>query len=69
MHGSVPSAAGRSLGGQPFARGSVFHLPRNRLYVGHAVHGEEVWPGRHDAIIELGTFDAVQREFGEHRCP
>ena len=54
------SAAGRTTGGQPFGRGSVFHLLRNRLYVGEIVHGDKVWPGLHPPIIDRDLFEAVQ---------
>jgi hypothetical protein len=38
----------------------VFHLLRNRLYVGEIVHGDKVWPGLHPPIIDRDLFEAVQ---------
>ncbi len=52
--------AGRTTGGLPFSRGALFHLLRNRTYLGMIVHKDKVLPGIHPAIVEPGMFDAVQ---------
>ena len=54
------SQAGKSSGGLPFSRGALFHLLRNRLYLGEIRHGKLKHPGLHAAIIDRTTFDAVQ---------
>jgi len=54
------SAKGRSRGGVPFSRGNLFHLLRNRLYLGEIVHKDRNYPGLHPAIIDRAVFDAVQ---------
>ena len=51
---------GESTGAQPFGRGALFHLLKNRIYVGEIVHKEQSFPGQHDAIVERATFDKVQ---------
>jgi site-specific DNA recombinase len=56
------SSAGRVTGGQPFSRGALFHLLRNRLYLGEIRHGDTHHPGLHPAILDNGLFDAVQRQ-------
>ena len=56
------SAGGRTMGAANFSRGALFHLLRNRLYVGEIVHKGEIHPGQHAAIIERGVFDAVQAQ-------
>ncbi len=55
--------AGRSgtpRGGVPFSRGNLFHLLRNRLYLGEIVHKDKHYPGLHPAIVDRAVFDAVQ---------
>lgn len=54
------SAKGRTMGGQPFSRGALFHLLRNRVYRGQIVHKEVVYEGEHEAIVDVELFDRVQ---------
>lgn len=56
------NSTGRVTGGQPFSRGALFHLLRNRLYLGEIRHGETHHPGLHPAIVDRVLFDAVQRQ-------
>ena len=49
------------IGGQPFSRGALFHLLRNRVYLGMIVHKGVAHAGEHEAIVDQNTFDAVQR--------
>ena len=51
---------GKELGGQPFSRGALFHLLRNRIYLGQIVHRELVHEGEHQAILPQELFDRVQ---------
>lgn len=51
---------GRVSGGLPLGRGQLFHLLKNRVYIGEIVHGDKSWPGLHEPIVERETFDAVQ---------
>ena len=51
---------GRVMGGLPFSRGALFHLLRNRTYLGLIVHQHQAHPGRHAAIVETALFDTVQ---------
>lgn len=55
------TASGKTVGGQPFSRGALFHLLRNRLYLGQIVHRDAVHEGEHEAIIERELFDLVQQ--------
>jgi site-specific DNA recombinase len=55
------SAAGLQHGGYTFARGPLYHLLKNRIYLGEATHKGKNYPGEHDAIIDIETFDAVQQ--------
>ena len=52
--------AGRTIGGQAFSRGALFHLLRNRTYLGQIVHKDKAHPGLHPAIVDPGLFAAVQ---------
>jgi site-specific DNA recombinase len=54
------TAAGRRMGGLNFSRGALRHLLTNRVYVGEIGHKGERFPGRHQAILDVQTFDAVQ---------
>lgn len=51
---------GRVSGGLPLGRGQLFHLLKNRVYIGEIVHGEKSWPGLHEPIVDRDSFDAVQ---------
>jgi site-specific DNA recombinase len=54
------SQKGRSIGGQSFSRGALFHLLKNRLYIGEVVHKDRSYPGQHAAIVDRDLFDVVQ---------
>jgi DNA invertase Pin-like site-specific DNA recombinase len=54
------SASGRAIGGQPLSRGALFHLLKNRLFVGEVIHKGVAYPGEHEAILDRELFDAVQ---------
>lgn len=67
---------GRIVGGLPFSRGALFHLLRNRTFLGQIVHKDTVYPGRHEPIVDAALFEAVQarldaniRGGGETRDP
>lgn len=55
------TAAGKRRGGQPFARGALFHLLRNRVYLGEITHGDKAAVGAHPAIVDLGVFEEARR--------
>jgi DNA invertase Pin-like site-specific DNA recombinase len=54
------SAAGRSWGGKPFARGALYLMLQNRIYRGEIVHKGQHYPGEHLPIIDEALWDAVQ---------
>jgi len=54
--------SGRSMGGFSFSRGALTHILRNRTYLGDIPHTAVSYPGRHSAIIDRATFDAVQAQ-------
>jgi site-specific DNA recombinase len=51
---------GQTRGRVPFARGTLFHLLGNRIYLGEIVHKGTAYPGEHPAIIEPALWQAVQ---------
>jgi hypothetical protein len=52
--------SGKTYGGMSFTRGRIYHLLSNPVYVGEIRHKELTYPGRHPAIIDRMTFDAVK---------
>lgn len=57
---SWTSAAGIKRGGQPFNRGSLYHLLKNRVYLGEVVHKAQSYPGEHVAILDQVIWDRAQ---------
>ncbi len=45
---------------KPFARGNLFHLLSNPIYIGKIRHRTELHKGEHEAIIDADTFSKVQ---------
>ena len=58
--------SGKSIGGQPFSRGALYHLLRNRVYLGEVPHKEQSHPGLHPAILAPELFDTVQARLDAH---
>jgi DNA invertase Pin-like site-specific DNA recombinase len=54
------AASGRTTGGNPFSRGALNHLIRNRVYVGEVFYKGAIYPGQHEAIIDRPLFDQAQ---------
>ena len=61
------SAAGAVTGGRPFARGALYALLQNRLYIGDVVHKDSSYPGEHDAIVDDALWRAVQARLATSR--
>ncbi|MGH6951704.1 MAG: recombinase family protein, partial [Vitreimonas sp.] len=53
---------GKHAGGGVLARGALYHLLRNRHYLGEIVHKGVPYPGQHPAIIDAELFEAVQQK-------
>lgn len=60
-------STGRTVGGIPFARGSLGHLLRNRFYIGEVNYKGEVCPGEQPAILDRDLFEVVQKKLEEQR--
>ncbi len=59
--------SGKQLGGQSFSRGALFHLLRNRTYIGRIPHRDTDYPGAHAAIVDVALFDAVQKQLDNNK--
>lgn len=53
-------------GGIPFARGSLFHLLKNRIYIGCIVHKGVAHPGEHKAIVSQDLWERVQMKLADN---
>lgn len=60
------SNAGRKYGGATYSRGALHHLLCNRIYLGEIVHGEEHFPGQHEAIVSRDLWDQVASRLKEN---
>jgi site-specific DNA recombinase len=61
---------GVAQGGKPFSRGHIYKLLSNPIYIGRIAHKGQLYDGRHDALIDQATWDAVQERLtgnGQHR--
>jgi DNA invertase Pin-like site-specific DNA recombinase len=54
------SARGRSMGGSHFTIGALFHILKNRTYIGEIPHRDLSYPGAHPPIVDRSVFDDVQ---------
>jgi hypothetical protein len=57
---AVPRAGSRVRGVSPFSRGQLHHLLTNPLYIGRIRHKDQIYPGRHAAIIDDALWQDVQ---------
>ena len=57
----------RSKTGQSFARGAIYALLANPLYVGEIRHKDLRHPGQHEAIIDRALWDEVQQRLADNR--
>jgi site-specific DNA recombinase len=56
------SATGRRLGGKSYSRGALYHLLRNRIFLGQTGHGGQSYTGEHTAIVPRELWDRVQAQ-------
>jgi DNA invertase Pin-like site-specific DNA recombinase len=53
---------GRAVGGLSFARGHIYKILSNPLYIGEIEHRGARYPGQHPPLIDSATWDAVQAQ-------
>lgn len=51
---------GKTIGGRPFDKSTLYTLLTNPIFTGKIVHKEEVYDGEHEAIIDADQFHRVQ---------
>jgi hypothetical protein len=61
------SQSGRCWGGRPLARGALYRILRNRIYLGEIVHKTTSYPGDHDPIVSQDLWQAVQLRLAGNR--
>jgi hypothetical protein len=47
-----------TCGGNPFSRGALYTLLKNPLYIGKIAHQQQLYEGKHRAIIATETWEA-----------
>jgi site-specific DNA recombinase len=55
------SRKGNRWGGLSFSRGALYELLSNPIYIGEIRHKRERHPGQHEAILERGLWEKVQK--------
>jgi site-specific DNA recombinase len=60
------SRKGNRSGGQSFSRGALYELLSNPIYIGEIRHKLERHPGQHEAILERGLWEKVQKRLRDH---
>src|ERR1700730_8424225 len=53
---------GRAVGGLSFARGHLYKILSNPLYIGEIEHKGLRYPGQHPPLVDAATWDAVQAQ-------
>jgi site-specific DNA recombinase len=53
---------GRAIGGLPFARGHIYKILSNPLYIGEIAHRGVRYPGQHPPLIDSKQWDAAQAQ-------
>ena len=59
--------AGAKRGGHYWSRGALYQLLRNHIYLGEIDHKGSIYPGEHEAIVDRGLWEQVQKLMDENR--
>ena len=57
---------GSRLGGVALARGALYALLRNRLYIGEIRHRDQWYPGEHEGIVPRDLWDKVRAQLNRN---
>ena len=57
---------GKTTGGNPFARGALYHMLKNRIYLGEIVHKDKAYAGEHPPIIDRPLWDMVAKRLEDN---
>ena len=58
----VRQIKGRTSGGKSFSRGALYTLLKNPTYIGKVSHLGKLYPGQHQAILDIDLWEAVQQQ-------
>lgn len=58
---------GQRPGGLKFSDGHFYNILKNPLFIGKVRHNGKVFDGAHEAIIDIDTWDKVQKQIEENR--
>jgi site-specific DNA recombinase len=58
--------SGPKAGGTSLARGALYYLLRNRIYVGEISHRRAFYPGQHQAVVAREIWEKVQAHLSNH---
>jgi len=61
------TSRGYERGGAALTRGALYTLLQNPVYIGRIRHKDKVHDGQHEAIIDAGTWEAVQSLLARNR--
>jgi Site-specific recombinases, DNA invertase Pin homologs len=56
------ATTGTVFGGMPFDNGALYHLLRNKTYLGMVPHKDQAYPADHPPIIDQATFDRAEAQ-------
>ena len=59
-------ASGPHRGAVPFARGTLYHLLSNRIYLGEITHRGSSFPGAHASLVPEALWNQVQAKLARH---
>lgn len=60
------SRSGRRSGGASFSRGALYHLLKNRIYLGEIPHKDQCYPGTHEPLVDRDLWEKVQQKLKEN---
>jgi site-specific DNA recombinase len=55
----IATTTGRKFGGAILSRGTIYHLLSNPAYISKTKHGDKIYDGLHELIIDQKTWDAT----------
>ncbi|WP_158788063.1 recombinase family protein [Granulicella sp. L46] len=61
------SSTGRQFGGSVLSRGTLYHLLNNTVYIGKTIHKGVLYPGKHEPIVDVKTWDRSANLLKENR--
>lgn len=56
------SGVGNQSGGASYARGALYKILQNRIYLGQIHHQKQYYPGEHEAIVARQLWDRVREK-------